>query len=333
MKFKIRFADQIVGFFIIFSLVSLVFVIIMLGKSQRWFSKDVSFNALLYTAGGLSKNMAVQYKGFTIGNVKTFYLTENDNVIVTFIIFEEYRDRVRKGSMVEIAESPVGLGNKFLFYAGNGDILDEGSLLPVVGTAQAVELVRQGLAEEPKAGDSITAIMNKVNAILDDVNLVTTQIGEALGVGSNETEIGKIIGSLQNTMTGAEDIPYSITRTINEIRSDIGPILENINIMITELNNPDGLLYTVLDTDKDVYTNLVKSLTSVSAILDNLERTTEFIPAQLPQLAGLIMDLRVTMKTAEDLMTALTNNPLLKGGVPGRLEPEDSGTNPRNIQF
>ena len=333
MKFKVRFADQIVGLFIILSLVSLVFVIVMLGRSQRWFTKDVSFATLLPSAGGLSKNMAVQYKGFTIGNVKSFYLTENDNVIVTFIIFEEYRDRVRLGSMVEVAESPVGLGNKFQFYTGNGEILDEGSLLPTVGSAQAREFVRQGLAAEPKAEDSITAIMNKVNAILDDVNLITTEIGEALGVGSSETEIGKIIGSLQNTMTGAEGIPYSITRTINEIRSDLGPILENVNTMITELNNPDGLVYTILDTDKDVYTNLVKSLTSVSAILDNLEKTTEFIPAQLPQVAGLIMDLRVTMKTAEDLMTALTNNPLLKGGVPGRLETEDNNTSPRNIRF
>ena len=333
MKFKVRFADQIVGFFIILSLVSLVFVIVMLGKSQRWFSKDVSFNTLLPTASGLSKNMAVQYKGFTIGNVKSFYLTENDNVIVTFVIFENYRDRVRKGAMVEVSESPVGLGNKFLFYAGKGDILEEGSLLPVVGTPQAKELIRQELAEEPKAEDSIAAIMNKVNAILDDVSLIFTQIDEALGVGSGDTEIGKIVGSLQMTMTGLEDIPNSAQELIDGLRSNLEVILANLSDITDEINNPDGLIYTVLDTDKEVYANLVGILTSISAILNNLERTTDFIPAQLPQIAGLIMDLRVTLKTAEDLMTALTNNPLLRRGVPGRLETEDTSTNPRDIRF
>jgi phospholipid/cholesterol/gamma-HCH transport system substrate-binding protein len=45
------------------------------------------------------------------------------------------------------------------------------------------------------------------------------------------------------------------------------------------------------------------------------------------------MDLRVTMKSAEDVLTALTNNPLLKGGVPERAESLNSGTNPRGIQF
>ena len=78
MKFKIRFADQIVGLFLILSLVSVVFIIIMLGRSQRWFAKDYAFNTVLLSATGLSKNMPVQYKGFTIGNVKNFYLNGDD---------------------------------------------------------------------------------------------------------------------------------------------------------------------------------------------------------------------------------------------------------------
>ena len=123
MKFKIRFADQIVGFFIVLSLVSLAFVIVMLGKSQRWFVKDVSFSTILQSAGGLSKNMAVQYRGFTIGNIKNFYLNDNDEVEVIFSIYKEYKDKVKKGSIVEMMISPVGLGNQFLFHAGRGDPL------------------------------------------------------------------------------------------------------------------------------------------------------------------------------------------------------------------
>jgi len=99
------------------------------------------------------------------------------------------------------------------------------------------------------------------------------------------------------------------------------------------LNDPDGLIYTVLDTDKDVYTNLVGILSSVTSMLDNLDRTISFIPSQLPQIAGLLMDLRVTMKTAEDVLVALTNNPLLRGGVPIRTDSQGSDISPRGIRM
>ena len=326
MKFKIRFADQIVGIFIILSIVALAVVIVFLGKSQRWFAKDIFFSTVLPSAGGLSKNMAVQYKGFAIGSVKNFHLTDNDNVEVIFSIHEEYRDRAKKGSIVELQVSPVGLGNQFLFYAGKGGVLEEGAFIPPFGSAQARELERQGLVEDFQRDDSISVLVSRINSILGNVDV-------ALGEGTDATEIGNIIGSLNKTLAGVEVLPNSLDNTINDIRLQLRPILANINALTTELNDPDGLIYTVLDTDKDVYTNLVKILGSVTSLLDNLDKTVAFIPSQLPQVAGLLMDLRVTMKSAEDALTALTNNPLLKGGVPDRKESHNPDASPRNIRF
>ena len=340
MKFKMRFADQIVGFFIVLSLASLVFVIIMLGRSQRWFAKDVSFNTILPTAGGLSKNMAVQYRGFTIGSVKDFYLTDTDDVEVIFIVHEEYHNRITKGSMVEMMISPVGLGNQFLFHSGSGEVLAEGSFVPVVGSAQARELVRQGLAVEPRHDDSILLLMNRASASLDELARILVQVDAAFGEGNDDTRIGKIIASLEKTLIEAEPLPHTVDSAVNdamrmldELVAELKPIMTNVNGILTELNQPDGLLYTVLDTDQDVYINLVKSLKSVSGILDGLDRTVDFIPGQLPQLAGLISDLRVTLKTAEDVLVALTNNPLLKKGIPEKVESQSGGMSPRDIRF
>ena len=334
MKFKIRFADQIVGFFVIFALASLVLVIVMLGRSQRWFKKDVSYTTSLSSASGLSKNMAVQFKGFTIGHVKDFYLTDNDNVNVEFIIFEEYNDRVRLGSMVELVVSPIGLGNQFQFYAGLGDmLLEPGTYVPIVGSVEAKDLIALNFASEPKVEDSITALMDKVNVILDQVSSVTGDLSVALGDGSSDTEIGKMVGSLLTSVSGLEGIPYSVQGLIDDLNTELRPLLASINTITTELNNPDGLIYAVLDTDREVYTGIVSMIGSVSGMLADLERSLNFIPAQLPQIAGLIMDLRETMKTVEEVLVALTNNPLLKRGVPDRLESQDSGLGPRNVRF
>ena len=57
------------------------------------------------------------------------------------------------------------------------------------------------------------------------------------------------------------------------------------------------------------------------------------LPGQVPQLTGLISELRVTLKSAEDVLVALTNNPLLRGGIPQKLETQSGGTSPRDIQF
>jgi phospholipid/cholesterol/gamma-HCH transport system substrate-binding protein len=319
----------------------------MLGRSQRWFAKDYAFSTVLLSATGLSKNMPVQYKGFTIGNVKNFYLNGDDEVEVIFLIQELYLDRVKKGSMVELMVSPVGLGNQFLFHAGKGmELLASGDFVPAVGSAQAMAYIRQGLASPPRHDDSITLLMSRANAVMDEINQISILVKEAFA-GTDDTVIGQIVGGVNRTVAEAGNLPATIDKTVAGLLQDIddlkvmledelnriNPILADINALTSKANDPEGLVYTVLDTNEAVYTNLVSSLNSVSSILENLDRTVAFVPGQLPQIAGLIMELRVTMKTAEDVLTALTNNPLLRGGIPKRVETQSSGTSPRDIQF
>jgi phospholipid/cholesterol/gamma-HCH transport system substrate-binding protein len=185
--------------------------------------------------------------------------------------------------------------------------------------------------------------MNRASSALEEINRVAVLIEGALQ-GTEETAIGQIVGGVNRTV---EILPGAVNKTTTELLGDIddlkamledelariNPILADINALSSKLNEPDGLVYTVLDTDEAVYTNLVSSLESISGILVSLERTAAFVPGQLPQIAGLITDVRVTLKTAEDVLIALTNNPLLRGGIPERVETQSSGTSPRDIQF
>ncbi|MDR0588970.1 MAG: MlaD family protein [Spirochaetaceae bacterium] len=335
MKFKIRFADQIVGFFIIAALIVLVFVIIMLGSKQRWFAKDYLFKTYLDSASGLGDNMVVQYKGFPIGNVKSFVLTDEDKVEVTFSIYDKYVSRVKQGSLVELMVSPIGLGNQFLFYAGFGEeLLEEGALVPVVHSPQAENLIKMGLAKVPVRDDSITqllaqidealgqfntTLLPEVNVILRDLDEVLVEVKEAVA-GTDKTSLGRSLGGIDKL----------VNVSLDPILGDIKNISGDLEILSSQLIDPEGLILTVLDTEGSVYTNLESSLQSVSGTLGNLEKTTAVFPAQVP---GIVSDLREVLKSAEDVLTALLNNPLLKKGVPPRVELETNGTNPRNITF
>ncbi|MDR3334601.1 MAG: MlaD family protein [Treponema sp.] len=340
MTFKIRFADQIVGTLIVVALVSLVFVVFMLGSKQRWFAKDYHYKTYFDSATGLSGNMAVQYKGFTIGNITSFRLTEDDRVEVLFTIYDTYADRVRQGSLVEINISPIGLGNQFRFYPGLGqECLAEGASIPTINSPEAKQMLQEGLAYLPRQDDSITLLLSRANTLIQDFDTLLLTVQDAIK-GTDTTVLGRTLGGVEATVAGVQGLPGTVNNTLDTVLGEVDtlmaelrPIIADINTLTNKVVEPEGLVSTVLDTEGAVYTNLEASLTSISGILRNLEKTSIAIPAQMPQVAGLLMDLRTTLKTAEDVLVALTNNPLLKKGIPTQVQTQSNGTSPRDISF
>jgi len=339
MKLTIRLADQIVGAFIILALGILVFVIFMLGSSQRWFSRDYEFKTYFTSATGLSQNMAVQYKGFTIGHVKSLDLTEDDRVEVIFTIFDTYIDRVRTGSLVEVLVSPIGGlgGNQFMFYPGLGTTrVDEGETIPSVNSSEGKRLLAMGLAERPERDDSINNIMNRAGTLLATVNDLLLDVREAFE-GTDRTSLGRTLGNVEMSAAGlqvmAEKLPSDLEGGLERILQQLEPLLINLNEFSVKLADPDGAVMAVLDQEGGVYTNLISSLESISGTMRNLERTSDFIPEQLPQVASLLSDLNTVLITIQDVLVALTNNPLLKGGIPERTPTRAGGASDRDVEF
>jgi len=329
MKFSIRFADKIVGTLVILALAMLIVVIFMLGKSQRWFAKDYQYKSYFNSARGLSVNMAVQYKGFTIGHVRKIILADDDMVEVRFTIFEEHNQRVREGSIVELQASPIGLGNSFLFYPGKGNkILDEGSIIPEINSLQAALLVRMGLADKPANEDSIGNIINQVTILIETVN----------------KSLGKILGDAELAIDGVSDIIQNISGQLNpilanvetltgDLHGQISPILANVETITDQLAAPSGTVMSILDTGGPVFSNITEVLNSITAIMGSLEKTMDFVPSQLPQLAILLSDLHSALVEAEKMITALNNNPLLRGGIPEQKETGPGAATPRDHDF
>ncbi|MCL1814329.1 MAG: MlaD family protein [Treponema sp.] len=197
MKFRIRYADQMVGILIIAALISLVFVIFMLGSTQRWFSKKHSYKTFAVSASGLSQNMDVTCRGYPIGKVKSFELTEDNRIMVIFTILNEFHDRARVGSLAEIIESPIGLGARFIFYPGLGEGLEEGALVPLHDSPEGKNYLSRGLAFIPPQDDAIAAVLEKVFSVLDDLKITM----EGINVGPNErsaTALGQTIANIQS---------------------------------------------------------------------------------------------------------------------------------------
>ena len=332
MKFSIRYADQIIGALIIFAVGTLVFVIFMLGSNQRWFSRDYQYKTYFLSATGVSPNMPVQYKGFTIGHVKSIKLDTYDQVEVFFTIFDTYNDRVTTGSMVELAVSPIGAlgGSQIIFYPGLGsELLNEGDYIPEINSYDARQMIAQGLAVAPLRDDSLTNIITQVSTLLDTVNVVLSDVQEAFS-GTERTSLGRTLGGLE---VAVRDLPSSIEQTLNDIMINLNPILANLEGLSDSLADPEGTVMSILDAQGPVYSDLTVALNGIAGTLKNIEKISDFIPTQLPQIAGILANLHTALKTAEDVLVSLTNNPLLKGGIPEYKETKTGGIQPRDMEF
>jgi phospholipid/cholesterol/gamma-HCH transport system substrate-binding protein len=333
MRFRIRFADQIVGAFIILALLVLVVVIVLLGRSQRWFARDPHYKAYFESAAGLSPNMDVQYRGFPIGSVKTRRLVADDRVEVDFTIFDSYAGRVTKGSLVELQASPIGLGNRFLFYPGLGTVqVEEGSAIPRRGTPEAKELALRGLTSITESGDDISILLSRAGSLLEHFNGIAAQLEEALA-GTSDTAIGRIIGSVEGSLESLPGITGDAEALLADLQRNLDPILANVQSLTDQLADPNGTIGSLLDGEGALNTSLESILGSVTGMLQSLERTVEFLPGQLPQIAGLITEVRTVLHSVEGLLISLRNNPILKKGFPTEVQTQSGGTSARDIAF
>ena len=301
MKFKIRYADQLVGLFVLVALLSLVTLLFLLGRTQRWFSRNYTYVSYAESASGISQNMQVHCRGIPIGNVKSFQLTGDNKVEVFFTIQDEYQNRIKQGSLVEVLVNPIGLGSQFILYPGLGaEDLEEFALVPMVDSPEGKDYIARGMASKPAYEDSITVLLAKAQAVLDDLD-------QALKLGVDEeavTSLGRIIVNVR-------------TLTSN---------------LASDMADPRGIR-RILNGEGDTIRSLEASMVSLAGTLDHVEKATAYIPREMPQIINLLTEARTALQAAEDVLIALRNNPLLKGGIPEHAEIDASGTNPRNITF
>jgi phospholipid/cholesterol/gamma-HCH transport system substrate-binding protein len=175
-------------------------------------------------------------------------------------------------------------------------------------------------------------ILNQVNSVMENLNDITKTLDDAFK-GNSETSLGRTMLEVERTMEGVQDIPGTVNTTIADIMKELNPILANLGTLSEQLSDPDGTVASILSADGEVYSNLVAALSGISGMLKNLEKTTASLPRMMPEVAAILQDVRTALKTAEDVLTSLTNNPLLKGGIPERVNPSPGGTSPRDLEF
>ncbi len=302
MKFKIKYADQIVGILSLIAIIALIFIIFLIGSTQKWFVPKHNYFTVISSASNISVGKAVTYKGFEIGKIKSFSLDDNDKVIVNFYISDDYKNKIVRDSIIEILTSP--LGSSVVFYPGNSNsFLPDNSFIPERSSEEAKALITNKRVSVVEQTDSINTILAMATTLVGDIDTLVKQINTAL--------------------EGNESTP--LTYTITQLNG----ILTNLN-HLTE--DPAGLIPKLLE-DENAQGSIANTLMQLDSTMAEINKITASVESNMPGVSILISQMQTIMKQMQDVMEGLKNNPLLKNGISEKPEKENATPKLREDNF
>ena len=204
MKFKIKYADQIVGILSLIAIIALIFIIFLIGSTQKWFVPKHNYYTIISSASNISDGKAITYKGFEIGKIKSFSLDDSDRVVVNFYITDDYKNKIVKNSIIEILSSP--LGSSVVFYPGNStEFLAENSFVPERSSEEATALIKAHKVSVVEQTDSINTILALATTLVSDIDTLVKQLNVALE-GSEDTPLSNTIKQINGILTNLNNL-------------------------------------------------------------------------------------------------------------------------------
>ncbi len=333
MKFKIRFADQIVGFFILVAFLGLAGILILIGYNQRWFAKNYLFRSKFQSANGLSIGMPIKLKGFEIGTVRKISLKRDNTVDIEFHIYDNYYDKIIPNSVLELATNPLGLGGGLRFHPGKEiwPPLAELSFIPSLDFDKGKQLVRENLVDLSKGEDVINSVLGKVDSTLTSLNSLIVSMDDAVN-GRGKGPVSDILKDLTDTSTHLNDLLVNLKGITADVKMTTATLGDSTGL-VRRLLDPRGSMATLLDDDNVLFDQIVQAVEELNAFIKQLSEFGNFINSTQPQITGILEKGKVALDKGNEVLEAVKNNPLLRGGIPEKKEQQTTFQSYRDEDF
>lgn len=328
MKFRIKYADQIVGTLSLLAIAALIFILFLIGSKQKWFVPKHPYYTIVNSASNVSEGMAIQYKGFGIGKVTTIELDEKDQVVVNFYISDEYIDRITEGSILELVVNPIGLGSSLIFHQGvSSTIIEDDSLIPEKASDEGKNNIASRRVIITDQADSITAVFNSVAELINNVNSLVMDLNGILDGTKTESPLSETIGEINTILNqvslflaGDDSVPLSkIVDSLNVPINKLNNILTDVNGVVNQFQDTQGLIPKLLESEESQ--GAIDSLfTSLNQTVNDINTISSSLGNNMPQITVILTQVQTLIKQVQDVVVALKNNPLIKGNATERAE-------------
>lgn len=340
MTFKFRYADKIVGLFVLVALLFVIFMLIEAGVNRQWFSHQYRYVTRFTSANGLSVGMAIKFKGVEVGEIKSFSLNDDNLVDAEFVMYEKYFHKLTPNSVLELSTNPLGIGGGLILYQGRNSLPppEEGSLIPSTQFPSARIMIDQGLVDKEAGGDvvgelmaSLPALLDNVNAAISSVNELTMTVNQSLAGDRNAGPVAGILREVEDSTAQIEPLLVRADSLLNQVdrllthTTDLLAQVRNAEDLVPTLVGTEGVVGGLISDDAQFYGEIEALTGEILISLTNLSDMTGSLNRYSPKIDLLLSKLSSTLDKAEDVMEGLTNNPLLKGGIDKSRDVTPSG--------
>ena len=111
MAYKFKSMEKIVGVFVVFAMISVFFMIIMIGRGKSFFVPKQYYYTYFESGNGITKGQQIFYKGVDIGSVTELNLNDDNRIYVKFFVLREYANRIKADSVVKLTLTVTGGAN------------------------------------------------------------------------------------------------------------------------------------------------------------------------------------------------------------------------------
>ncbi|HEB31035.1 MAG TPA: MCE family protein [Spirochaetes bacterium] len=288
MAAKFKHLEKIVGVFLTVIILAVIAVIAMIGREQRWFEKQKIYSTKFFRGEGLSPGMLVAIKGIQIGEVKTVYLNEDNWIEVTFSVYEEYADRIRKDSVVKINAPLIGAKVVEIIPGGKDmPVLETGSLVWSKDTEEGSRILKERKREE--IPDEITRIINNIEIL-------------TYNLSSSEGSLNKTFDLLNEFLARLASEEGSLNKTLGAIED-----------ITTSISQSKGSLGKFMDDNYELYDNVISLMEQLNLIMADFREVSRTVADSSPEIKAAIERSNVAMDEATGLIMTLQENFFVKG--------------------
>ena len=138
--------------------------------NRKIFVKKFAFRTVFNDAIGLSTQTPVIFKGFEIGEIKSFNLNNENQIDAVFLVYEPYRTKIVKHSVLRKTIHPLSGKSSIELIQGPNlkQINEENELVPEISTQRGKLYLSSGNIEI--SNDMMSSIVQNVNKFLYNLN-------------------------------------------------------------------------------------------------------------------------------------------------------------------
>lgn len=310
MRIKFNKFERVAGIFVLAAFIGAITATAGIAIQKGWFASKLEYKVVLPSAEGIHSGTMVQIAGLRAGSVKNVDLVSANEVLVTFEVFEKFKNRIRKDSELQVVR-PFVIGEKvFEITIGSeeAEVLPAGSTIVSKSSFDLMDLF---------SGRKLSPFLGTLEALVENLQILVEAFADENRMKSFVEMFDRMTPLINNMNKMSKKIIHLSDTVLQDKK--LAKTLDNVLLLTGELNK---VLPQMNEDSPEMGKQLAMLLTNLSELTAEFKKLTPAIGVIAPELP------RVSHRAIEGLdelvitLKAIQKSFLLRGNVEDVKEEE-----------